>query len=73
MNYPQVFDDTNEDEYWSKFEWKFTNQEYLFLRHAPREFVEPGNSGWFENHGFDGESGPNVIRFAKKGLWPPKV
>jgi len=65
MNYPQVFNKSNEDEFWAKFEWKFTQQEYLFLRHSPREFVEPGNSGWFENHGL-GNEGPTVIRFEQK-------
>ena len=52
MNYPfnvkggveAFFDD---------FRFRFTEEELLFMRHAPRRFVQMGHSDWFENHGFE--------------------
>jgi hypothetical protein len=39
--------------FFSDFEFRFTDDELLFMRHAPRRFVQMGNEDWFENHGFE--------------------
>ncbi len=38
--------------FFADFENRFSNQELLFMRHAPNEFVQMGNADWFDNHGF---------------------
>jgi hypothetical protein len=51
MNYPyNVSGGTTA--FFSDFEYRFSDQELLFLRHAPPKFVEQGNALWFDNHGF---------------------
>lgn len=39
--------------FFGDFEYRFSDQELLFLRHAPRAFVEMGNAEWFDHHGFE--------------------
>lgn len=39
--------------FFSDFRFRFTDDELLFLRHAPRRFVQMGNSDWFVDHGFE--------------------
>jgi hypothetical protein len=38
--------------FFSNFEYRFSDQELLFLRHAPSRFVQMGNAAWFDHHGF---------------------
>ena len=39
--------------FFSNFRFRFSDQELVFMRHAPRRFVQMGNSNWFVNHGFE--------------------
>jgi hypothetical protein len=51
MNYPfNVSGD--QTAFFSDFEFRFSEQELLFMRHAPARFVQQGNADWFDNHGF---------------------
>lgn len=38
--------------FFRSFRFRFTNQELMFLRHAPERFVQMGNAAWFDHHGF---------------------
>lgn len=38
------------------------------MRHAPRRFVQMGNSDWFDNHGFEA---PSAIQ--KTGNWELEI
>jgi hypothetical protein len=42
------------DAFFSEFAYAFSDQELLFLRHAPARFVQQGNAAWFDHHGFQG-------------------
>jgi hypothetical protein len=53
MNYHFNFQGGS-DAFFSQFEYAFSDQELLFLRHAPTRFVEQGNAAWFDHHGFQG-------------------
>jgi hypothetical protein len=51
MNYP--FRVTGgESTFFADFEYRFSDAELLFLRHAPERFVQQGNADWFDHHGF---------------------
>lgn len=52
MNYP-FFVSGGQDAFFSDFEFRFSDDELVFMRHAPRRFVQMGNEDWFENHGFE--------------------
>jgi hypothetical protein len=39
--------------FFADFEYRFSDQELLFMRHAPESFVQMGNADWFDNHGFE--------------------
>ncbi len=52
MNYP-FFVTGGQSSFFSDFRFHFSNDELVFMRHAPRRFVQMGNSNWFENHGFE--------------------
>lgn len=49
MNYPFLVGDTA---FFADFEFRFSDQELLFIRHAPERFVQMGNAAWFDHHGF---------------------
>jgi len=49
MNYPYNHP-LGEDHFWANFVFTFSRSELLFIRHAPREFVQPGNRNWFVDH-----------------------
>ncbi|NEQ39610.1 MAG: hypothetical protein F6K40_26490 [Okeania sp. SIO3I5] len=49
MNYPRKVAG-GEDAYWRDFGFRFSDQELLFLRHAPEAFVSMGSATWFTNH-----------------------
>ena len=38
--------------FFGDFEFRFSDQELLFMRHAPFRFVQQGNADWFDHHGF---------------------
>lgn len=52
MNYPYNVAG-GQPAFFADFEYRFSDQELLFLRHAPEQFVEPGNADWFDQHGFE--------------------
>jgi hypothetical protein len=52
MNYP-FFVNGGESAFFSDFEFRFSDQELLFMRHAPERFVRMGDALWFDNHGFE--------------------
>lgn len=51
MNYPYNVQG-GQTKFFSDFYYRFSDQELLFMRHAPERFVEQGNAEWFDNHGF---------------------
>lgn len=52
MNYPQAVSG-GQTAFFSDFEYRFSDAELLFMRHAPERFVEMGNADWFDHHGFE--------------------
>lgn len=50
MNYPFNVQG-GERAFFGDFRFRFNRDELLFMRHAPRRFVQMGHSDWFENHG----------------------
>jgi hypothetical protein len=53
MNYPRRVRGGSRA-FFSDFEYRFSDQELLYMRHAPESFVEPGWATWFDDHGFQG-------------------
>ncbi|PIG94414.1 hypothetical protein [Gloeocapsopsis sp. IPPAS B-1203] len=61
MNYPYHYPRgeqqgngrAQELQFFSKFEYRFSDAELLFMRHAPFRFVQQGNADWFDNHAFE--------------------
>lgn len=51
MNYPYNVPGGS-SAFFSDFEFRFSDGELLFMRHAPFRFVEQGNADWFDHHGF---------------------
>jgi hypothetical protein len=51
MNY---IDAVNGDQlaFFSDFAYRFSDQELLFMRHAPEQPVRMGDADWFDHHGF---------------------
>lgn len=39
--------------FFANFEYRFTDSELLFMRHAPRQFVQMGGAAFAESHGFE--------------------
>lgn len=52
MNYPFKYPEGSKA-YFENHEYRFDDMELIFLRHAPKQFVQPGNVEWFHNHGFE--------------------
>jgi len=52
MNYPYNVAG-GQTAFFSDFEYRFSDGELLFMRHAPARFVEMGNADWFDHHGFE--------------------
>jgi hypothetical protein len=52
MNYPFRFTG-GVDAFFSAFEYGFSPDELLFLRHAPERLVQQGAAPWFSEHGFE--------------------
>ena len=53
MNYPYNVSG-GQTAFFADFEYRFSDQELLFMRHAPERFVQQGNAEWFDHHGFQG-------------------
>lgn len=63
MNYPILYKsnnglfptnpDGNRIEFFKKFMFRFSDEELLFLRHAPERFVQMGNADFNINHAFE--------------------
>lgn len=51
MNYPHNYPGGAAN-FYSKFELRFADQEYLFLRHAPEPFVQMGNRDFGQDNAF---------------------
>jgi hypothetical protein len=52
MNYPFRVSG-GQSAFFADFEYRFSNGELLFMRHAPERFVQMGNADWFDHHGFE--------------------
>ena len=52
MNYP-YFVAGGQQAFFADFDYRFSDAELLFMRHAPERFVQMGNADWFDNHGFE--------------------
>lgn len=63
MNYPFRVSG-GQAAFFSDFRFRFSDDELVFMRHAPRRFVQMGNSDWFVNHGFEA---PNAL--SQSGNW----
>jgi len=53
MNYPQEVEGSQRA-FFADFAFRFSDPELLFLRHAPKRFVQQGNAAWYDDHGFLG-------------------
>lgn len=51
MNYPYNVSG-GQSAFFADFEFRFSDMELLFMRHAPSAFVQMGNADWFDDHGF---------------------
>jgi hypothetical protein len=51
MNYPYEVSG-GQTAFFSDFAYRFSEQELIFMRHAPERFVQMGNALWFDNHAF---------------------
>ncbi|HXH04792.1 MAG TPA: hypothetical protein VNN09_15940 [Candidatus Competibacteraceae bacterium] len=51
MNYPDNVTG-GQAAFFADFEYRFSDSELLFMRHAPARFVQMGNADWFDHHGF---------------------
>lgn len=51
MNYPYNVAG-GQSAFFADFAFRFSDPELLFMRHAPRRFVQMGNAAWFDHHGF---------------------
>ncbi len=52
MNYPYRVTG-GQTAFFADFEYRFSDPELLFMRHAPARFVQMGNADWFDHHGFE--------------------
>lgn len=52
MNYPFRVSG-GQSTFFADFGFRFTDEELVFMRHAPRSFVRMGDSDWFVNHAFE--------------------
>ena len=54
MNYPHKVDGSDGNEgFFRNFFYRFSDQDLQFIRHAPENFIEMGDSDFFTNHGFE--------------------
>jgi hypothetical protein len=62
MNYPFEVRG-GEDAFFRNFEYRFSDSEILFLRHAPERLVQMGNSSWAKGHGIEKRKGSAASPF----------
>lgn len=67
MNYPYGVSG-GQSAFFSDFRFRFSDEELVFMRHAPRRFVQMGNSNWFVNHGFEA---PDAMM--ESGTWSLEI
>lgn len=60
MNYPFRVAG-GQQAFFADFQFRFSNPEMLFMRHAPSRFVEMGNADWFDHHGFEQPDGAGEL------------
>jgi hypothetical protein len=63
MNYPYAVRG-GQEAFFASFAYRFSDQELLFLRHAPEKFVQMGNAAWFDHHGFEEAAVPETPTLA---------
>jgi hypothetical protein len=52
MNYPdRPTPGANATWFYDRFRFRFSDDDNLFMRHAPQSFVQMGDADWFVNHG----------------------
>ncbi|CAM2005231.1 reprolysin-like metallopeptidase [Acanthopleuribacter pedis] len=51
MNYPSEYTNGGSDGYHRDFNFEFSQQEILFMRHAPESFKAMAETSWFTDHG----------------------
>jgi hypothetical protein len=54
MNYPYRVPPGPQEVFFQQFDYRFSDGELLFMRHAPFRFVQQGNALWFDHHAFQG-------------------
>ncbi|HEY3063875.1 MAG TPA: hypothetical protein VGL99_33305, partial [Chloroflexota bacterium] len=54
MNYPYRVPPGPQNVFFQGFDYRFSDAELLFMRHAPYRSVQQGNALWFDHHGFQG-------------------
>jgi hypothetical protein len=52
MNYPYNVTG-GQTAFFANFRYTFSNDELLFMRHAPEQYVQMGNAAWFDHHAFE--------------------
>jgi hypothetical protein len=52
MNYPYRVNG-GQTAFFNDFDFRFSDGELLFMRHAPHRYVQMGNADWFDHHGFE--------------------
>lgn len=52
MNYPYNVSG-GQTAFFANFKYRFSDEEMLFMRHAPGKFVQMGKADWFDDHGFE--------------------
>ena len=52
MNYPYNVPG-GQTAFFADFQFRFSDLELLFVRHAPFRFVQMGNADWFDHHAFE--------------------
>jgi hypothetical protein len=71
MNYPFNYP-AGLDAFFAAFEFGFSPDELLFLRHAPERLVQMGAEPWFQDHAFEKEAFEQ-LRSAVTGPWELSV
>jgi hypothetical protein len=51
MNYPEKVQG-GQQAFFANFHYQFSNEELLFMRHAPEKFVQMGNANWYDHNAF---------------------
>lgn len=70
MNYPYNVPGGTSS-FFSDFEFRFSDAELLFMRHAPYRYVQQGNADWFDHHGFEQAEISPEPKFSLSLEFPP--